>query len=429
MGDLFFDTEAANARGDFSGSKSTSNDPFFVAERANQNSAQTYPLAEKTPLSKPEKIEGTQQDDKSAKPVKTYVFPPTLDSIPNSNTIIFEIMGEADIGVDFAESQRSNDKLKAAVNNIGTDLQGALNSAKDLYFGNNSKSSPGTYIPDNSFSEGISSVGSLGKSGTAALNAIGNSFPGADRATPTNMQEYWGSFPSAYELGLREPMKKLELMIKLPMPASGLNTSYGMEYENTALGLGGALMTGFASGQTLTEILKSSKGAAVRALAGGVAGALDDFTGGNKANINIGGLIEAGSRTVLNPRKEMLFKSVKYRSFEYSWIFAPNNASECKMVLEIIRIFKQHLHPTMEMNSFYMRYPSEFLISYHFNGSKENNSYLHNIGNCALTDLHIGYGKGSFSTLANGMPTSVSVAMSFMELEPLSRNRLNRDGY
>ena len=83
--------------------------------------------------------------------------------------------------------------------------------------------------------------------------------------------------------------------------------------------------------------------------------------------------------------------------------------------------------PTMEMNSFYMRFPSEFLISYHFN--KEANPYLHNIGATALTDLKIEYGRGNFSTLANGSPTVVSLAMSFLELEPLSRNRLQKEDF
>ena len=400
-----------------------------MANTQDLQNAKTYPLAEKTPLSKPERIEGTQTDDKSSKPVKTYVFPPTLDSIPNSNTIIFEIMGEADIGVDLAESQRFNGKGLPFLTEMGGNIKDAgaaiMNAGGEFMQG-----TTGSFIPDNSFTDGLSS-GQLGKAGTASLNTIGSNFSGADRATPTNVTNFWDNLPSAKDMGFKDPPKKLELMIKLPMPASGLNTSYGMGYESTALGLGGALASGIASGQTLTEILKSSKGAAVRALAGGVAGALDDFTAGNEANINIGGLISAGSRTVLNPRKEVLYKGTKYRSFEYSWTFAPNNPAECKMILEIIRIFKSHMHPTMEMNNFYMRFPSEFLISYHFNGSKENNSYIHNIGNCALTDLHIGYGKGSgnFSTLANGMPTSVSVSMLFMELEPLSRNRLNLDGY
>ena len=285
-----------------------------LAALESQSGTKTYPLAEKTPLSKPEKIEGTQQDDKSAKPVKTYVFPPTLDSIPNSNTIIFEIMGEADIGVDLAESQRFNGKGLPFLTEMGGNIKDAgsaiMNAGGEFMQG-----ITGSYIPDNSFTDGLSS-GQLGKAGTASLNTIGSNFSGADRATPTNTTNFWDNLPSAKDMGFKDPPKKLELMIKLPMPVSGLNVSYGMEYENTPLGLGGALASGIASGQTLTEILKSSKGAAVRALAGGVAGALDDFTGGNKANINIGGLIEAGSRTVLNPRKEMLFKSVKYRSFE-----------------------------------------------------------------------------------------------------------------
>jgi hypothetical protein len=205
------------------------------------------------------------------------------------------------------------------------------------------------------------------------------------------------------------------------MPEEGLNTTYGTEYADVSLGLGGALVNAVTSGAAFSEMAGGSIAALVNAVAGYGAGAIDKYTAGNLSNINAAGSKEALTRTVQNPRREQLFKGVNYRKFSYTFTLAANNASECSTISAIIKLFKHHMMPAMVLGSFYLQYPSEFHISYHYN--EGINPFLHNIGACALETMNVSYGRGNWSTLSNGAPTVVQMRCDFLELEPLSRNR------
>jgi hypothetical protein len=315
-------------------------------------------------------------------------------------------MGDEDIGIDLNKSQRQNGNGSALVDKVGTGVQGAMgyvtDTTKDAF--------------SNASADGLSSL------------AKGSSTWAEDMfrfATPEKITAVLDSI-NKDDFGIKDKPKKLNLVIKLPMPQEGLNVNYSMNYENANMGFSGAIVDSVVSGQTLSDLLKTAKGPALRAIAGYAVGVLDDKVGGGAMG-DVNALGEALTRTILSPRKEQLFKSVNYRRFSYTFNFAANNASECDTIKTIIGLFKRHMCPTLSLQSFYLRYPSEFLISYIFNDTI--NPYIHNIGNCALEDLNIAFSRGSFSTLINGHPTVVSMNAKFLELEPLSRNRLESEGF
>lgn len=319
-----------------------------------------------------QQINNTVPMNSGLKAISTYCFPESLDTIPNTNCIVFEIMGEADIGIDFTKSQRTNGEGANIVSNVGSSLLNAIKSTPEV------------------------------------IQAIGDGLSEKDFSVK----------PKPVNLGI---------VIKLPFPMDGVDTKYGVQYEDTPLGLGGALANMAASGQNLGDLMKSGKTAVMRALAGYATGQMGDKMNSKSGLTAPGATLEAVTRTILNPRKEQLFRSVNYRVFNYSFHFAPNNPAECFAVREILRLFKTHMMPTLESAGFYLRYPSEFVISYMYN--EGNNPFINKIGNCVLTQFEIKYGIGSFSTLMNGSPTYIVANTSFQELEPLTRNRLQSESF
>ena len=133
------------------------------------------------------------------------------------------------------------------------------------------------------------------------------------------------------------------------------------------------------------------------------------------------GMVSAATGLAANPRKEQLFKGVDFRTFAFNYSFAPRNESEAENVLNIIKMFKFHMHPEMkDTTSFLYLYPSEFDIVY-YKGSKENLK-IHRHTSCALTGLEINYTpNGNFTTFANGMPTQIDVVLQFKELALLDK--------
>lgn len=134
------------------------------------------------------------------------------------------------------------------------------------------------------------------------------------------------------------------------------------------------------------------------------------------ANAPGGAYMSARTGLAANPRKEMVFKGVDFRTFSFDYSFFPRSIEEANNVEQIIQTFKFHMHPEYkDTNSFLYLYPSEFDISYY---TKEGeNAHIHKHTSCVLTDLSINYTpNGNFNTFANGMPTQINISLTFKEL-------------
>lgn len=135
----------------------------------------------------------------------------------------------------------------------------------------------------------------------------------------------------------------------------------------------------------------------------------------------------AGTRKAANPRKEQVFKGVEYRRFTFDYQFSPQNAAEAQAVQNIIYMFKYHMHPEFKDDSanFIYIYPSEFDIEYYIGG--EQNMNLNKISSCVLTEMNVNYAPNCvFATFPDGSPTQINMTLNFVELEALTKERIDR---
>jgi hypothetical protein len=95
--------------------------------------------------------------------------------------------------------------------------------------------------------------------------------------------------------------------------------------------------------------------------------------------------------------------------------------------MEIIQLFKYHMHPEIDASRLFLIYPSEFNIEYRYKG--ERNEYVHKISTCALTNVRVTYGSSDFTTFSgtNGAPSEINLELTFSELETLSNDRIGQD--
>lgn len=216
--------------------------------------------------------------------------------------------------------------------------------------------------------------------------------------------------------------KRLTSAIALHMPNELIiRYSVGWESEDMAgaemlsiLGESGIAAAKAASETSISSMIDSIKGTTITGIAnstGGEAAAAMAITkGAGGANISL--------RTGLaaNPRKEMVFKGVDFRTFTFSYNFFPRSETEALIVEDIINTFKFHMHPEYkDSNSFLYLYPSEFDISYQT--SSGVNTHIHKHTSCVLTELNVNYApQGNFNVFANGIPTQININMSFKEL-------------
>jgi hypothetical protein len=153
-----------------------------------------------------------------------------------------------------------------------------------------------------------------------------------------------------------------KFIIALPVPASALKTSYGVDYEKFDIGQGlGSLNElwnpqnggrGFLEDTSIGDVTAQVIYSVIQGLAG-------------EAGINAG-VLNAFIGRAENPYTEQLFKNVEFREHTFTYTFLPKNMAESRRVDDIIQMFKFYMHPVHSGSgvSPFFEFPYEFQITY-----------------------------------------------------------------
>ena len=251
--------------------------------------------------------------------------------------------------------------------------------------------------------------GALGVGGTALI---------ADSANNAEVPEGQKKEPT-----FTRPQKRLKTAIALYIPNQlSARYSVGWGEEDTAM-FSALTKLGQEGMETVTRAL-SEKGAESR-MTGVAKEVLTSLAVGGASPFGKEQGIAAG--LAQNPKKEQAFKNVDFRTFTFEYHFAPKSSDEAKNVLNIIRAFKYHMHPEFKSeDAFLYIYPSEFDIVY-YHGARENLN-IHRHTSCVLTEMNVNYTpNGVFTTFADGMPTQITVTLTFKELMLLSKELIEQN--
>jgi hypothetical protein len=208
-----------------------------------------------------------------------------------------------------------------------------------------------------------------------------------------------------------------------------LNVAYGVQWgEDNMAGAGVILGMGENVLNAITDDSKGIEGR-INSLKSGFNTASSFTAGVVLSQTPLGAAVSKTSGVAANPKKEQIFQSVDFRTFNFNYRFFSRSPEEASNVRSIIQLFKMHMHPEYKQNTgnFLYVYPSEFDIFY-YNKGVENMS-LHRHTSCVLTNMTIQYTPmGQFTSFDDGMPTQVTVSLQFRELALLSKE-LVADGF
>jgi len=146
---------------------------------------------------------------------------------------------------------------------------------------------------------------------------------------------------------------------------------------------------------------------------------------------DISGAFSKVTGTAMNPFSEVVFERVNHRSFNYTFSLIARNKQEVMDIDKIIKFFKYHMHPELEMSGItagrYFRVPSEFEIFYAYNDIV--NEYMNKISRCVLTNVSVDYGGDQFSTFrrfdsTGAAPVNITMSLSFGETEIMTKERI-----
>lgn len=149
-------------------------------------------------------------------------------------------------------------------------------------------------------------------------------------------------------------------------------------------------------------------------------------TGNLAKNIGVRMANEMGMRKFLqknlgvsgNPFKEMFYNGVGFRTFSFSWEFAPKSKREADSIDKLIGQLEIASHPEFtDGEGSAWNIPDTFEIE--FKGTN-----LPKLTVLALTSMNVDYGQYGPKFMSDGSPAFVSLDLSFTEMIPLTKKNI-----
>lgn len=130
----------------------------------------------------------------------------------------------------------------------------------------------------------------------------------------------------------------------------------------------------------------------------------------------------------INPREQVLFDGIDFRSYQLAFTFTPTSRDEAIEVTNIVREFRSAMAPTINSGKAGMFYdiPNTFDIDFLFNGKRNN--YVNKVAESVLTNIDVNYAPNGWSAHTDGAPVQTTITMSFQELDLIDKTKI-RQGY
>ena len=204
-----------------------------------------------------------------------------------------------------------------------------------------------------------------------------------------------------------------------------VKTAYGTSYDTPETGEVGKTIGATGGFLEMLSGGASSLATSFREFTLGVVSALP-------AAGDVSGALVKRNAEARNPNLEVVFKSVPFRKFEYTFDFAPRNKNEVVAVDKILKLFRYHMQPELQGgSSSFFTVPSEFQITYMY--VDKVNTYIPRISRCVLENMSIDQSpEGVFTTFRsdeNGAPPIMTkMVLSFTETEIMTKQKV-ADGF
>lgn len=146
-------------------------------------------------------------------------------------------------------------------------------------------------------------------------------------------------------------------------------------------------------------------------------------------DLNLGAVKSAVTRSVENPRREMLFKDVGIRSHSFTFEFAAETPQESQTILDIIRMLRYHAYPGLQGGGgHFFTFPAEFEMTFYTideSGVVFENDNLPKLPRLALQSISVDYANaGDFKTFVDAKPAFIRMDLTFTEMEQLTNEHI-----
>ena len=166
-------------------------------------------------------------------------------------------------------------------------------------------------------------------------------------------------------------------------------------------------------------------------LVGGVLGGVASLPGValSALNSNPAKLLLATQGLALNPKNQLLFEGIDFRSYQLAFTFTPYSAEEAETVRQIIKTFKKHAAPTIitEAAGMFFRPPSSVGVQFMFNGKENPN--IAKVTESVIESIDVNYAPNGWAAHDNGAPVQTTLTLQMKEIQLVDSVMIDKQGF
>lgn len=227
--------------------------------------------------------------------------------------------------------------------------------------------------------------------------------------------------------GFTSPTAKLVsgYNIHLPVPYSGLEDSFHIQYQETPNGRVGGLVQGIAQAiQDPSTIAGNAKAGLISSLMGGLTVGAESFSaavgqiahGQAEPHVGIGQAIQASFGKAINPNISVLFNGVGIRTHTFRWKLMARSQEDSTKIYAITKLLKAAALPSrLDGNVVTLDYPDVAFLS--LNGPQGNGLITFAGWGAFIENVSVSYNGASHPAFFVGQnsPVEIDLMISFRE--------------
>lgn len=222
--------------------------------------------------------------------------------------------------------------------------------------------------------------------------------------------------------------------IVLPLPEN-LQSQTGMDWQQEEVGIGKYIMmeNKKAMQSALGDVLPSSLSDAIdRVKSIGADLGLKDIIGQSKEDIKQvyartkSKSQKGGIKVSMNPRKEMLFTGMEFKSYNFNFMLVPFNQKDSDTINEAIKKIQKASVPSLVGQKMFMMYPDSWWIEFYTPDGKKS-KYFMKIRESVCTGVGVNYTPQSDTTNlhVDNAPLAVELSLDFTEISIPTRETID----
>ena len=125
-----------------------------------------------------------------------------------------------------------------------------------------------------------------------------------------------------------------------------------------------------------------------------------------------------GMRLALNPRNEMLFNGMQFKSYSFTFMLVPYRKEDSDSIQKAIRTIQKVSAPSMRGEKMFMEYPETWFVSFMSGQGGSGNEYLMKMNEASCTNIGINYTpQGNSNNMhKKNAPLAVELTLDFTEI-------------